>query len=166
VDSENVLYIVEVIRMRMDSLDIIDNILTLNKKYDFDFCVFEKGSIAHSILPLLKVRMQESNNFFSIYDLTPTQDKMTRAQSIRARMRAGAVKFKKDADWYPDLEQECMRFPRDVHDDQVDTLSLLGQALDKFVEAPTKEEEEEEEYETDFRETEAEMDSRSQVTGY
>lgn len=166
IDEDGKLNIVEVLKERMDSLETINTILQLNKKYDFNFCVFEKGAISHSILPMLNMKMHEENNYVTIYDLTPTQDKMTRAQSIRARMRAGAVKFDKAADWYIDLEQECMRFPRDAHDDQVDTLSLLGQALDKFVEAPTKEEIEVEAYEDELKESHLDMGGRSEISGY
>lgn len=165
-DEEGRLHIVEVIRARYDSLEIIDQILSLNKKYDPDFCVFEKGSITTSILPMLHIQMMSTNNYAVIHTINPSVDKVQRAQSIRARMRAGGVKFNKDSDWFADLEQECMRFPRDIHDDQVDALSLLGQALDKFTEAPTKKEIEEEEYQKELEDSEYFESGRCEVTGY
>jgi predicted phage terminase large subunit-like protein len=166
VDEDGRLNIVELIRQRMDSLEIIDQIMDLNKKYDPDFCVFEKGTITNSILPMLNVRMIEHNNYVSIHTINPAVDKVTRAQSIRARMRAGQVKFDKEADWFEQLEQECMRFPKDIHDDQVDALSLLGQALDKFVEAPTQKELADEEYENEKQEGGFFEVGRNLVTGY
>lgn len=166
VDSEGKLYIVDLVRDRMDSLEIIQQIMDLNKKYDPDFCVFEKGSITNSILPMLNVRMIEQNNYVTIHTINPAVDKVTRAQSIRARMRAGQVKFDKSADWFFGLEQECLRFPRDIHDDQVDTLSLLGQALDRFCEAPTQKEQEEEEYYREMHEGELTEEGRNVYTGY
>lgn len=166
VDEDGKLNIVELIKARLDSLEIIDQIMDLNKKYDPDFCVFEKGSITNSILPMLNVRMLEHNNYVTIHTINPAVDKVTRAQSIRARMRSGQVKFDKSADWFTDLEQECMRFPRDIHDDQVDALSLLGQALDKFTEAPTKREQEEEEYEYEMQQGDLYESGRSEYTGY
>ena len=54
---------------------------------------------------------------------------MVRARSIQARMRAGAVRFDKEAEWYQNFEDELMRFPRDKHDDQVDAISGAIQAL-------------------------------------
>jgi phage terminase large subunit-like protein len=51
-------------------------------------------------------------------------------------MRVGAVKFNKEDDWWPDFEEELLRFPRGGHDDQVDALSILGRGLNKFLEAP------------------------------
>ena len=50
-------------------------------------------------------------------------------------MRAGGVKFDKSADWYQTLEDELMRFPRDKHDDQVDSMAYLGLMIDKMHEA-------------------------------
>jgi len=166
VDEDGRLHVVDVVKARIDSLEIIDQIMDLNKKYDPDFCVFEKGSITNSILPMLNVRMLEHNNYVTIHTINPAVDKVTRAQSIRARMRSGQVKFDKEAEWFQDLEQECMRFPRDIHDDQVDALSLLGQALDKFTEAPTRKELEDEEYELDMREGEMYESGRNEYTGY
>jgi predicted phage terminase large subunit-like protein len=165
-DEEGKLHVLNVIRDRIDSLEIVNQIMALNKQYDFDFCVFEKGAITNSILPILNVRMHEDNNYVLIHTITPTQDKMSRAQSIRARMRAGGVKFDKDAEWFQPLELECMRFPRDLHDDQVDALSLLGMALDKFVEAPTKEELEQIDYELEMEEGGIYEVGRSLYTGY
>ena len=38
------------------------------------------------------------------------QDKIQRARSIQARMRAGMVKFDKQADWWLQFEDECVSF--------------------------------------------------------
>lgn len=166
VDQNGRLNIVDVVKARMDSLEIIEMILDLNKKYNPDFCVFEKGTITNSILPMLNLSMIERNNYLTIHTINPAVDKVTRAQSIRARMRAGQVKFDKNSDWWDGLEQECMRFPKDIHDDQVDALSLLGQALDKFSEAPTQKEMIEEETEREKHEGGFFDMGRNQVTGY
>ena len=81
-------------------------------------------------------------------------------------MRAGGVKFDKSADWYQTLEDECLRFPRDKHDDQVDSLAYLGLMLNKLIEAPTKQELEEEEYLNELTESNAYDAGRSRITGY
>jgi phage terminase large subunit-like protein len=96
--------------------------------------------------------------------MVPTKDKMTRARSIQARMRAGGIRFDKDKSWYPGFEDEMARFPKDRHDDQVDALSWIGLALDKLVEAPTSEEEEEENY--NHMLYESEPVGMSATTGY
>jgi predicted phage terminase large subunit-like protein len=165
-DSQNVLQIVDVVRKRLDSLEIVDAILFLNQAYSPDFFVCEKGTIASSILPMLKQKMVEENNFVNLQLITPSTDKVQRSNSIRARMRAGNVKFDKDADWFPELEQECIRFPRDRHDDQVDALSYLGLSLNLFVESKTKQESEEDEYEDEWNNSGIDISGRSQITGY
>jgi hypothetical protein len=80
-------------------------------------------------------------------------------------MRAGAVKFDKNAEWYQTLEDEMLRFPRDKHDDQVDALSYLGLIVDKMNNAPSKEEIQEEEYREQFADEETE-EGRNSWTGY
>jgi phage terminase large subunit-like protein len=96
--------------------------------------------------------------------MTPTKDKQTRARSFQARFRAGGVKFDKSAIWYPDLEEEMVRFPKARHDDQVDALSWLGLIVDQVQDADTPEEEDEYEYENAKRQHQ--QDGRSQITGY
>jgi phage terminase large subunit-like protein len=91
-------------------------------------------------------------------------DKLTRAQSIRARMRAGGVKFDKQADWYPTLEDEVLSFPRARHDDQVDSLAYLGLLLEKMIDAPTLTEVEEEEYQKELEQDG--LMGQSEITGY
>ena len=111
--------------------------------------------------------MIESNIYLNIYPLKPHKtDKITRARSMQARMRAGAVKFDKHADWYQTLEDELMRFPRDKHDDQVDSMSYLGLIIDKLIEAPTKEEMEDAEYEEERKDSGLNEQGRSSICGY
>jgi predicted phage terminase large subunit-like protein len=166
VDENGHIHIVNNIKDRLDSLQIVDMIMALNKHYKPDFFVVEKGTITQTILPMIKVKMYEENNWFVLNTITAAVDKVSRTQSMRARMRAGMVKFDKESEWYTDLEQECIRFPRDRHDDQVDSLSLLGLALDKFVEAATKKEIEQEEYEEEIIMSGLGFEGRSQLTGY
>lgn len=166
VNTDGKLIVKEVIKERMDSLEIINTILALNKKYEPSFIVFEKGAITASILPMLNAKMLEENNYININTITPSVDKVTRAQSIRARMRAGGVKFVKDSDWFDDLEQECLRFPRDIHDDQVDALAYLGLALDRFIEAPSAKEVAEQEYEEEKERSGFYDSGRNEYTGY
>ena len=95
--------------------------------------------------------------------LNPTKDKQTRARSFQARMRAGGVYFDHTADWFPQAQSEILRFPRDVHDDVVDSLSWIGLTLDQ-VSLPQTNREIEDEY---FEEMESFMPTgRSMVTGY
>lgn len=169
-DSEGRLQVKEVIRARLDTLQIIDTIVDLALRYFPEFMVCEKGTIVNSILPALKLKMHEVGMYIPLHLLASTVDKVQRSGSIRARMRAGQVKFNFSASWFDILLQEALRFPRDRYDDQVDALSILGQAINKYVVSPTREEIEDRMYEEELEEYLPE-NSRffggvSEITGY
>ena len=94
------------------------------------------------------------------------QDKIQRARSIQARMRAGMVKFDKQADWWLTFEDECMNFPRAKHDDVVDALSYQGILVDKMTEGLSQEEIKEEEYDEDRESSGWSNQGRCAETGY
>lgn len=166
VDENNVLYIVDVIRERMDSRDIVETILSIQSVYSPIAISMEKGQIEKAIGPFLKQRMLETGIFPHLHSVAPSVDKLTRARSIQARMRSGSVKFNKSADWYFELEDEASIFPRGKHDDQVDTLAYLGLLLDKMIQGRTREEVSEEEYEEELELSGLNDDGRNQTTGY
>lgn len=167
VNSRGMLEIRRVIKQRMDANEIVEMVLELNRIFKPSFFVCEKGTIINSILPQLKVRMQETGNYALLHTLPVNKsDKIIRSTTIRARMRAGGVKFDKDADWFLGLEEELLMFPRLGKDDQVDALSLLGLALDKFVDAPTQEELDKEAYEEEYAKSGLADAGRNAMTGY
>jgi predicted phage terminase large subunit-like protein len=165
-DENGAIYIFKVIRERMDSPEIVDTILSIHEAYKPLAISMEKGQIEKSVGPFLRERMVATNIFPTILPLTPAVDKVVRARSIQARMRIGAVKFDKSADWYLDLEDEAVIFPRGKHDDQVDALAYVGLILDKMVEGRTIRELEQEEYDEDLELSGLTEQGRSTYTGY
>lgn len=166
-DSNGILHIKNVIRERMDGLTIVETMLALQKLYEPVCFGVEDMQISKAIGPFLNRAMIESNTFINLIPLKPHKsDKITRARAIQARMRAGAVKFDKHAEWYGNLESEMMRFPRDRHDDQVDSMAYLGIILDKMSEGRTEEEIEEEEYLESFEDSELSIIGKSAICGY
>ena len=168
-DSDGMLQIRNVIRERIDAREIVDLLTHLQRQYEPVAVGVEEGVISKSILPFLRENMMRSGTYLNLFPLKPSLDKITRCRSIQARMRAGGVRFNKEAEWYPDLESECLRFPRDKHDDQVDTLSYLGLMLDKLQEAETPQEIARGIEEDELREygyTRTGKDGRSQICGY
>jgi predicted phage terminase large subunit-like protein len=165
VDEFGYLYIVDVIRERMDGREIIDTMMALNKRYNCVLVTVEKGQIEKALGPFLKTEMLETNNFINLNLVTPTKDKQQRARSWQARMRSGTVLFDTKADWYLSFEQEHLRFPKDKHDDQVDASAYLGLSLDKFLNAPSQEDIDEEAYKLEYTTTMQPM-GRNQFTGY
>ena len=135
IDDAGILQIVNVIRERMDGMEIVETLLALQRTYNPVAFGIEDTQITKAIGPYLNRAMIERNIFLNIVLMKPHKtDKLTRAQSIRARMRAGGVKVDKQADWYLTFEDEVLMFPRSRHDDQVDALSYLGLLLEKMIE--------------------------------
>jgi predicted phage terminase large subunit-like protein len=165
-DDDGMLHVVHVVRDRMDAREIVDTILALHRVYEPMLFALEEGAIAKAIGPFLNEQMIATGTFPTMKLVRPHADKMTRSRSIQARMRAGAVKFDKEQEWYQDLEEEMMRFPRDKHDDQVDALAYLGMIADKMIEAPTKEEQEELDYLDELEENNNDGNGRNRYTGY
>jgi len=140
-----------VIRERLDALEIADTLLILQRRYDPEWIAVEKGTIWNALKPAIERDMFASGRFVNFNEIASTLDKQARARSMQNRMRAGAVLFTKDREWYPVFEEELARFPKDVHDDQVDAFSIIGLGLQDIMDAPTKEE-------LDWEEAEEEME--------
>ena len=165
-DAKGYLYHRRTIRERMDGLQIVDTILALQNQYNLQWVSIEQDKIGKAIGSFLREKTIELGIPISLMPIVPSADKPMRVRSIQARMRAGGIKFDKDAIEYQDLENEFLQFPRGRHDDQVDAFSCIGLALDKMTAAQTYEEEEEDEYNIELRATERYGGGRSMTTGY
>ena len=167
IDEHKRIHVTNVIRERMDGREIVDMLLNIQRIYDPEIIGIEDMQVSKSIGPFLYEEMLKHNTFLNIIKLKHGgKDKIARARSIQARMRAKGVKFDKGADWYSTFEDELTRFPRDTHDDQVDAFAYLGLLLNSLVEAPTKDEIEEEEYLDELESSGYTSDGRSTITGY
>jgi predicted phage terminase large subunit-like protein len=167
VDENKVIHIKNVIRERMDGREIVDTLLALQRLYEPVAVGIEDMQVSKSIGPFLREEMIKSNTFLTLYPMKHGgKDKLTRSRSIQARMRAKGIKFAKDEDWYPEFEEELLRFPRAKHDDQVDTFAYLGLMLDKLIEAPTQKEQDDEDYLEEMRKSDMEDTGRNASTGY
>ncbi len=165
-DETGMLYVRKVIRDRMDSKEIVDTILNLAQTHPFQAVLIGKGALEKAIGPFLLSEMPRQNRYLYIEAIPEVVDKRMGGQAIRGRMRAGGVKFDKNAEWYPEFESELLQFDRGQHDDQVDMMKLFGLHLNSLIEAPTKEEINQEEYDAEFRQSGLFEPGRSAVTGY
>lgn len=167
VDENRIVHVVNIVRGRMDGKEIVDTILSMHRVYQPLAIGIEEMQVSKAIGPFLREEMMAQNTFPMLIPMKHMgKDKQSRARSIQARVRAKTVKFAKGEDWYPDFEDELLKFPRAKHDDQVDAFSYLGLLLDKLIEAPTQEEEEEEEYQDELRHSGIGLSGRSRLTGY
>lgn len=167
-DETGLLHIRHVVRDRLDPKEIVEHIVKLKTVYKFSVMLIGKGTLEKAIGPYLMEELHRRNLFVHIEKIPEIIDKRSRAQSIRARMRAGGVKFNKEKAWFLELKQEMLQFDRGQHDDQVDAMSLLGLYLEQIQVAPTaKEIDEEHYYEENAKFLEDELNQgRGQITGY
>jgi len=168
-DDNGLLHIVDVIREKMGPEEIIENFFLLDKRWNPDLFIIEAGAIEKSIGPFLYAEMlKPGRNPLNIETKIPSKDKEFRAQSIRARMRAGGCRFDKSADWFPEFELECLQFPRSKNDDQVDAFAWLGLTLDKMIDGVSEKELERDQFEEELSVFlyESEQTGQNTYTGY
>jgi len=167
VDENKTIYIKNIIRERLDGREIVDTLIALQKAYEPEMVGIEEMQVSKAIGPFLREEMIKSGVYLSLNPLKHNgKDKIARARSIQARVRARTIKFDKSAEWYPTFEDELCKFPRGTKDDQVDAFSYLGLMLDSLVEAPTQQEMDEDEYESEYRNSGHVGDGRCVTTGY
>lgn len=167
IDEDRIIHVKNVIRARMDAREIVDTILALNKGYQPHAFGMEDMQVSKSIGPFLNEEMVKTNNYIPLEMLKHNGvDKISRAKSIQARVRAHTVKFDKTADWYGTFEDELCKFPRGTKDDQVDAFAYLGRMLDNLIEAPTEKEIEDEIYYDELHASGLGDTGRSIWTGY
>jgi len=98
----------------------------------------------------------------------PTRDKATRGRPLQKHMRAGGMKFDKDASWYPVYENELLRFTGfsdAVADDQFDSTALLIKGFETMAEMEDEDFIEEDEWNMRSKDPRTTI-GRSSVTGY
>lgn len=154
IDSEGFIHIIDVRRGRIGSIDIIEELISVQQRYNPEIFTFETEKIDKAIAPFLDQEMRRTGQYLNINKVTPSKSKTTRGASMRGKMRSGSVRFDKEADWYPDLEMELMTVtnsgPKGAHDDFFDAFSYIGLTINKYFEAPTIQELEDEEYDDEF----------------
>jgi predicted phage terminase large subunit-like protein len=166
IDEQGRLYIRYVERERQDSKQVVDTIVNLYRTYHFNTILIGKGTLEKSIGPFLRDALHRQGFYIHIEAIPEVIDKRSRAQSIRARMRAEGVKFDTRKRWFPEFKAELLQFDRGIHDDQVDMMALFGMYLDQIIDAPTIKEIEDEEWEKEWNTTVVLDEGRSPTTGY
>lgn len=134
VDSQDRMYVVDLIRDRLDGLEIVEAILDQFELWRPKTVGIERGHIDMAIGPLLEKRKGERNLYecFTVPLKTGRRDKEMRARAIQGRMQQGKVLFPANEKFTGPLVSELLRFPNGVHDDQVDALSWIGLMMADF----------------------------------
>ena len=147
VGPDHMLYIIDCIRQRLDAEGIVTMMFNIEHTYrlrtgGMPLQWFEEdGSIRKALGYALDLVMKQKNLFLNLCPMNPgTTDKVTRSMPIRARVTAHMVKFDMQADWWPEMRDELLDFPRGEHDDVVDAFAWLGIGLSSAVAPPSDDE--------------------------
>lgn len=150
IDWRDKLHILEMVRGRLGTFDIVEAILNVYARYPNMIKMgIERGQLEMAIKPVLKRRMRERRLYPPMAEgkeaLVPITDKMVRARPLQGRMQQGLVVFPPahTAPWVEVVWNELLRFPGGIHDDIVDALAWLarlvaGQAPPPSPSLPTK----------------------------
>lgn len=169
-DLRNILHIVDQRKGKWNALRIMEELFTVQERWDPEVQYVEDGVIWKSIAPMIHKEMQTRDVWINLVALPSTKDKATRGRIFQRRHRGGGMRFDKEATWYPDYEFELLRFTeggKALVDDQFDSTSLLCRGFEM---APEVEEEDlmgEDELEFEGLQRRSRSDpGRSAVTGY
>ncbi len=130
VDSDGVIWVLDVIWERRVADDMMEEIIAEMLIHSPMICWGEKGQIAKAIGPFMHTRMKELECWTIIDEVKSSLDKQAKSRSIRGRMNMGMVRFPEEASWWPEAQQEMLKFPNGKHDDFVDAMGLIGMGLD------------------------------------
>ena len=127
-DYTGSIYILDMIRARMNAPGIIAAALALAKKWPLiQVLGMEYGQIYKTMAPLLKEAMKHEKVRFALTEeLKPVTDKLLRARPLQQKMQMGMVYFPVGQPWTGLIEREMLRFPNGSHDDIVDSLAWLA----------------------------------------
>jgi hypothetical protein len=165
---DNILHVVDQRVGRWDTLRWLDEMFSIQKRWNPDIFFVEDGVIWKGIAPMVYREMQARDCFINIQPRTPVKDKGTRGRSLQKRHRSGGMKFDKEATWYADLENELLRFTGTAQatlDDQFDSCALLSLGFEDLSHVEAEDFMDDEEIEIRERNPRKQA-GRSSVTGY
>lgn len=135
VSSDNYLHILDQSVDRWATDELIDEMFRVQAFHEPEAWFVEDGVIWKAIEPILLREMRTRNVYLNCIAMLSVKDKATRARSLQKRMKARAVRFDKEAQWYAGYEAEMLKFTgysEAVADDQVDSTSILSRGVDEL----------------------------------
>jgi len=127
--QHNVFYVLDERVGRWDTLEWVDEMFAIQKRWAPDIFWVEDGVIWKGIAPIIYKEMQARNIFINVQPRPSVKDKATRGRSLQKRMRAGACRFDTSGTWFEGYKNELLKFTgtsQATLDDQFDSTSLLS----------------------------------------
>lgn len=172
-DLNNRLHFVDQRTGRWGSLEIVEELFSVQAAWNPDQFFVESGQIWLALQPVIEREMTRRGIFIAFVPITPIKDKAVRGRSWQKRMKARNCRFDKKAEWYSAYEEECLKFTGVAEatlDDQFDSSAILSRGLEGSTRDKSEEDFVSEDEEDFMRESEARRggstDGRSSVTGY
>jgi predicted phage terminase large subunit-like protein len=126
------IYILDVWRAQEETNVWVDKFIDLCLKHEPLMWAEETGQIIKSLNPFIEKEMVRRRCYTYREQFTSSHEKSIRAQSFKGYMANGRVKIL-NRDWTDNLILELLKFPYGRHDDQVDSLGLIGRMLNEMV---------------------------------
>ena len=124
VDQHSNIYVLDILRERMDPNKIINNIFFQYERWHPQAVGLEEVAFQRSLRYSLKQEMEKRKRYLNIVELSPhTRTKDQRIKGLQPLYANGKVLHNKDLVYNIYLEDELLRFPNGKHDDEIDSLS-------------------------------------------
>ena len=122
-------WVEDIIHGRWDIKETANTILRSIKQYQPIAVGVERGMAKNAVLPYLEDSMRKNNIYCHITPLTHgNKHKNDRVVwALQGRLEHGRITFNEDKNWTEAFDQICMFPTIGVHDDLVDSLSLVDQ---------------------------------------
>lgn len=132
VDAEHNVYWLELIRIRQEADETIDDFFALEKQYPIEDLTMEKGQIESSLRPIIENLQDEREQWFELNPVYYPGDKVMKARPAQRMIKAGKIYVVDDIEYKQELFDELDVFPKGTHDDMVDILSLICMRIHKI----------------------------------
>jgi predicted phage terminase large subunit-like protein len=119
--ADNAIFIFDVIRVKIEGASHIKYLRNIYKRYKPALIGVEAVQYQLSLV------QQAQAEGLPVKALRADKDKISRALPLAAKMEAGKVYFKRNAEHLNALIDELLKFPNAKHDDQVDALAYLAE---------------------------------------
>lgn len=153
---------------RWDSEEIIEELFVIQRLWRPDVFWVEDGQIWLALWPVIQKEMQKRGVWINFSARKSIKDKASRGRSLQKRMRGGGTKWDTEADWFPGMQDEMLRFTGVAEatlDDQFDSAALLSLGFEDM--ASVEAEDLMDEDERDFLDQDPRRQAgRNRVTGY